>query len=112
MKYETSIGIKEFRVTVKTDASNAKEARTKALSLILEKFAEHVNSSKEFEIASDVSSVEVGEAWEAITDTKSLTVDELKTVAIRRGVDVAAIEKKYPDPRIFRMRLTMAVKNA
>lgn len=45
------------------------------------------------------------------TKYSKLTVSELEQVAVDKGVDVTALKAKYPNPSIYRMRLTMAVKN-
>lgn len=42
----------------------------------------------------------------------SQSLSELEESARSNGIDVAALQAKYPDPRIYRMRLTMAVKKA
>ena len=46
------------------------------------------------------------------SEYKGMGVDELKTLATERGVNVSEIVEKYPNESILRMRLIMAIKKA
>lgn len=46
------------------------------------------------------------------TDFSKMSIHELEDVASTNGVDVSSLMRKYTDSRIYRMRLTMAVKKA
>ena len=41
---------------------------------------------------------------------KDMDIAELANLADSKGIDITALQNKYPDPRIFRMRLIMALK--
>jgi hypothetical protein len=47
---------------------------------------------------------------EGMPDFKPMSIEELEKIGAERGLDIKDFQKKYPENRIYRMRLTMSIK--